>query len=141
MRPPDQSQATDHRDPSEPRLCTTNVWLADALEELEQIDQEAAEEGFPLSNNLSRGNARHILDELTHEPCPGPTVYPTEDGEIAILFQMRRAQAGVLILCERDGGGVCFSTIAGKKRRARYDDASELPDAFVRSQLFKLRLA
>lgn len=136
-----QFQTATHGNLSELQVSTTNVWLADALEELEQVDQEAAEEGFPLSNELSRGNARRILKELAREPYPAPTVYPTENGEIAILFQKRRAQAGVLILCEQDGSGACFSTIAGKKRRARYDDASDLPDAFVLSELGKLRLA
>ncbi len=116
-------------------------WLTDALGELDQIDQETAQEGLPPSNELSKGNARHIIIELATGPYPQPAVYPTEDGEIAILFQKQSAQAGVLILCDSDGGGACFSTIAGKKRRARYDDASELPDAFVKGELLKLTLA
>ena len=116
-------------------------WLTDALGEFDQLDQEAAQEGLPPSNELSKGNARHIITELATGPYPQPAVYPTEDGEIAILFQKQSAQAGVLILCDSDGGGACFSTIASKKRRARYDDASELPDAFVKGELLKLTLA
>ncbi len=116
-------------------------WLADALDELDQIDQEAAEEGWPAASNLSKGNVKRIIIELASGPCPPPVIYPTEDGEIAILFQIRNAQAGVLILCDSTGGGACFSTIAGKRCRARYDDASELPDAFVKGELLKLNLA
>lgn len=134
-------QTSPHSDPPIPHVNAGDVWLAVALAELEQVDQEAAEEGFSLSNELSRGNARRILNKLARESSAAPTVYPTENGGIAILFQKRRTQAGVLILCEQDGSGACFSTIAGKKRRARYDDASDLPDAFVISELVKLQLA
>ena len=113
----------------------TSDWLADALEELDQVDEEAAEEGLPLSNQLCKRNARNILKQLAQGTTPAPTVYATDNGAIAILFQNRETQSGVLILCEPDGSGACFSTTAGKKRRARYDDASDLPDAFVTSQL------
>ncbi len=116
-------------------------WLPDALDELDQIDHEAAEEGWPRGNNLSKGNAKRIITELSRGTYPQPAIYPTEDGEIAILFQIQSAQAGVLILIDAAGGGACFSTIAGKRRRARYDDASDLPDAFVKGELLKLNLA
>lgn len=116
-------------------------WLSDALDALEQIDHEAAEEGWPRGNNLSKGSAKRIIIELSRGTYPQPAIYPTEDGEIAILFQKQSAQAGVLILIDGAGGGACFSTIAGKRRRARYDDASDLPDAFVKGELLKLNLA
>lgn len=116
-------------------------WLPDALDELDQIDHEAAEEGWPRVNNLSKGSAKRIITELSRGTYPQPAIYPTEDGEIAFLFQKRSAQAGVLILIDSAGGGACFSTIAGKRRRARYDDASDLPDAFVKGELLKLNLA
>lgn len=122
-----------------PQVTVSNDWLRDALAELEQIDQEAIEEGYPLSNEASRENTKHIITELAKRSYPTPAIYPTEDGEIAILFQNRTAKTGVLILCDRDGGAACFSTTAGKKRRARYDDASDLPDAFIRDELRKLR--
>ncbi len=117
------------------RRDATSDWLAGALEELDQVDEEAAEEGLPLSNQLCKRNARNILKKLAQGTTPAPTVYATDNGAIAILFQNRETQSGVLILCEPDGSGACFSTTAGKKRRARYDDASDLPDAFVTSQL------
>ena len=134
-------QAFVRSDPSGLHVGIANVWFTDALEELEQVDREAAEEGLPPSSELAKRNARHILNVLAQIPSPAPSVYPTEQGGIAILFQNRRVQGGVLILCEQDGSGACFSTISRKKRRARYDDASDLPGAFVISELKKLRLA
>lgn len=116
-------------------------WLPDALDELDQIDHEAAEEGWPRGNNPSKGSAKRVIIELSRGMYQQPAIYPTEDGEIAILFQKQSAQAGVLILIDGAGGGACFSTIAGKRCRARYDDASDLPDAFVKGELLKLNLA
>ncbi|MCI0561039.1 MAG: hypothetical protein MN733_21340 [Nitrososphaera sp.] len=117
------------------RRAPTTSWLSNALQELDQVDEEAAEEGLPLSNQLCKRNAKNILKNLTLRKTPAPTVYPTENGAIAILFQHRETRTAVLILCEPDGSGACFATSEGKKRRARYDDASDLPDEFVMSQL------
>lgn len=115
-------------------------WLEAALGEWEEIDEEAAEEGFPPISETAKRNARHIVTELAKGPYPSPALYPTRDGEVAILFQERKARASVLILCDDSGGCSCFSTIEGKNKRARYDDATELPDEFIRGQLLRLKL-
>lgn len=116
-------------------------WIEDALQELDRVDQEAEEEGFPPRSESSKMNARKILLALKAWPFPASAIYPTQDDEVAILFQKPAAKSAVLILCDSDGGGACFSTIAGKKRRIRYDDANDPPDAFLRQELIRLGAA
>lgn len=116
-------------------------WLESALGQLRQVDEEAGEEGYPKVSGICKANAQAILTELARGIHQLPTVYPTADGEIAILFQRRNVRASVLILCEKSGAAVCFSTIGGKRSRANYEDAKELPDSFVNDKLLKLRLA
>lgn len=118
-------------------LTQRNEWLDAALAELNDINQEVAEESLPEIVPDTKDQARRILCALATQSIT-PTVYPTEDGEIALYFKPLAAKSAVLILVGSDGQGACFSYINGKNRRARYDDASELPDVFVREQLRRL---
>jgi hypothetical protein len=115
-------------------------WLAEALEELESCPGEAKEIGASEPSGKARGNARAIIDALARmvPPLLAPSVYPTAESEIAILFRSEAQSSAVLLLCDSDGGGACFSTMGGKNVRARYDDASQLPDEFVKSQIRRL---
>lgn len=126
---------------STPRGSWRQKWLDAALEELQQCDEEANEEGYPAPSIAAKQNAKRILQEIAGMELivPPPAVYPTADREIAMLFRRATARAAVLITCDADGGGACFSIIAGKNRRARYDDAGDLPGAFVLSELQRLR--
>ena len=118
-------------------LTQRRVWLDTALAELNDIDQEVAEESLPEIVPGTKDQARRILFALATQSI-APTVYPTEDGEIALYFKPPAAKSAVLIMVGNDGQGACFSYVNGKNRRARYDDASELPDGFVREQLRRL---
>lgn len=124
---------------SGPRLDA--VWLADTLDELGKIDQLAASEDLPQPSAIAKQNAIRIINALANGPYPEPAIYPTQDGEIAILFQKRDIRAAVLILCDADGGGACFSTFSDQRLRARYEDASDLPDTFMKSQVLRLRVS
>ena len=115
-------------------------WIDVALSELDSIDDEVAEEAFPEIRPATKDRTRRIIFSLSTQPIP-PTVYPTGDGEIALYFKSPVSKGSVLILVGNDGQGACFSYVNGKNRRARYDDASELPDVFIRAQLRQLALA
>ena len=108
-----------------------------ALAELNDVDQEVIEENLPEILPQTKDRARSIIVALATQSI-APTVYPTEDGEIALYFKSPVATSAVLIVVGNDGQGACFSHVKGKNRRARYDDASELPDVFVRAQLQQL---
>ena len=114
-------------------------WLSDALDELEEADAESAEDGLRLCAQIAKDNAKLILGSLSEFEPLRPNVYPTEDQEIAIFFRKERGGGTVLLLSDSVGGGACFSSIDGKNRRARYDDSTDMPDAFVKEQLLKLR--
>ncbi len=110
-------------------------WLDEALRQVVDADVESDEEGFRRSSETAKGNARRVLAIIAAHGLPSPTVYPTAAGEIAIFFRHQARESGVLILCDSEGGGACFSTVAGKSKRARYGDATDMPDAFVLSEI------
>ena len=113
-------------------------WLADAIGELEEIDDEVVEEALPELAANTKKHARRIVFALTKQPI-APTIYPTTDGEVALYFKSPVAASSVLILVGNDGQAACFSYINGKNRRARYDDAADLPDEFVKAQIQALK--
>ncbi len=113
-------------------------WLADAIGELEEIDDEVAEEALPELVADTKKHARRIVFALTKQPI-APTIYPTTDGEVALYFKSPVTASSVLILVGNDGQAACFSYINGKNRRAWYDDAADLPDEFVKAQIQALK--
>ena len=117
------------------------AWLPEALDELSDVDAEAQEGGYEPPTEQAKNHAERILKSLGHRGggWPAPSVYPTSDREVAIFFRSESRRASVLILCASDGQGACFAFADGRGRRARYEDAGELPDAFAWAQLQKLR--
>lgn len=112
-------------------------WLSEMLAELEGLSSEAEGEGYPEPNAEIQALARKIAISLTDQPIY-PTVYPTEEGGVGIFLKSDRRRSAVTIELFPDGGGACFSHINGRNQRARYADASELPDEFVRAQISAL---
>ena len=112
-------------------------WLVDAVKELSELDEEIADEGYPGISSTTKAAAKRILGKLENHPA-APTVYPTQDGEIAIHFKSPGASNTVLILLGDDEQADCYSYTGGRSRRAHYDSSSELPDEFVNAQLRKL---
>ena len=111
--------------------------LRDALRDLDEARDEAREEGFPPPSDAALRNARGLLRAM-HGVSPRRfEVYPTPDGEIAIDAPGGPGRS-VLLLCESDGGALCLVNMNGANRRARYADATALPDGFVRDALGEL---
>ena len=113
-------------------------WLARALAQLKQIDEEAAEEGYPSINDEAKRKAKRLLFAVSGYPIE-PAVYPSMDGEIAIYFKSPVAAAALLILVNSEDGAACYSSIHGESRRKRYDGSSKLPDDFLMERLRALR--
>ena len=121
-----------------PAESPSTQWITDAIEELEHIDDEVEEDALPEIHADTRKHARRMILALENQPI-APTIYPTTDGEITLYFKSPGAASSVLILVGNDGQATCFSYINGKNRRARYDDAAALPDAFVKAQVRALQ--
>ena len=111
--------------------------VADALRALAEVDDEIAEDGLPEIAPCVRREAERIIVALAWHPWP-PTVYPTQDAEIAIHFKSPDAPDSVVILLDGDGRGECYAYTGGHSRRAHYDASSDLPDGFVMEQLAAL---
>lgn len=110
--------------------------VLEAYRDIAELDDEMKADGLPLSTAVMKDEARRIVVALAGSGVV-PTVYGTQDGDIAIQFDSE--ESAVVIELNRVGGGAaCFSHVRGKNRRARYDDSGDLPDDFVRSQLREL---
>ena len=111
--------------------------LEEALEALRATPDEATDEGYPQPTELVLANAGRILRRM-HTLLPiRLEVYPTPDGEIAIVAPgvTRRS---VMVLCDPHGGALCMVNMDGEHRRARYSTANHLPDGFLRDALNEL---
>ena len=111
-----------------------SLWHADALVALGEVDDEIAEENLPEINDATKTEARRIVTALARHPW-APTVYPTQDAEIAIHFKSRDLPNSVVILLNNGGQAECYAHTSGKSRRAHYDVSSDIPDGFVMEQL------
>ena len=108
--------------------------LGAALRDLDGAAEEAREEGFPQPSRLALKNARRLLQDLYRLRPSRLEVYPTPDGEIALVAPGGHGRS-VLVLCDSDGGVLCSVNLNGRHRRARYSTATMLPDGFVREAL------
>lgn len=112
-------------------------WLPNALEQLEQINEEAAEENFPEIHGKSIAKAKNLLQKLHDNPIE-PAVYPSMDGEVSIFFKSQSLPAAVLIRIDNSQRVVCHSSISRVSKRKHYNDDSELPDDFLKNELLAL---
>lgn len=110
--------------------------LENALEDLRTTPDEATDEGFPQPTELALTNAGRILRQMYAMLPTRLEVYPTPEGEVAIVAPAPRRS--VMVLCESDGGALCMVNMDGKHRRARYSTADSLPDGFLRDALNEL---
>ena len=109
-------------------------WLADALADLAEIDDEIAEENLPEVSSAMKAEAERILRAVARR-APAPTVYPTQDAEIALHFKAPDRPGAVLVLLRDDGRADCHAYVDGKSRYRHYETSADLPDAFVLDRL------
>ena len=113
------------------------TWFQDGLNQVDLIDQEAQEEGFPSPTEVAKRNAKHVLAK-TRTSFIEPDVYPSMDGEIALYFKSPFAAAGLLILIDSQGGADAFWSADGKSEREHYKDAWDLPTDALWGRLRRL---
>ena len=115
-------------------------WLADALAELAEIDDEIAEENLPEVSGAMKAEAERILRAVTRR-APARvllSVYPTQDAEIALHFKAPDRPGAVLVLLRDDRRADCHAYVDGKSRYRHYETSADLPDAFVLDRLDRL---
>lgn len=112
-------------------------WLSIALDQLEHINEEAAEENYPEVDNKSISIARGLLQKLCDNPIE-PIVYPSMDGDVSIFFKSQTKSAAVLIRIDNNQQIVCHSSINKYSKRKHYSTTTNLPDDFMKNQLLAL---
>ncbi|MDE0308557.1 MAG: hypothetical protein OXI60_01825 [Acidiferrobacterales bacterium] len=114
------------------------VQLAQALNELDEIVDEAESEGYEIPNSTAIDNAEYITKRIYDKLSHPFQIYPMPDGEVAIDVTDEDGSS-VLILCRPDGGTLCFVNINGNQRRAHYSNSDALPDGFMCEALEELQ--
>ena len=113
------------------------VLLSNALRDLDELNDEAAEEGIEQPTESTIANANRLLRAIC---AILPRQYLVEllpEGIIAITVPggFRRS---VMLLCESDSGALCSVNMNGKHRRKRYAHADQLPDRFLNEALSEI---
>lgn len=118
-------------------------WLGgafnDALQDLQEVNHEAVEEGFLPPSDKAMDNAERLLKEMYAVSSRRYEIYPTPDREVAIDAPGGHGRS-VILLCDSNGGALCLVNMNGKHRRARYSSTEILPDGFLREALTELEL-
>ena len=111
--------------------------LANALRDLQEINDEADEEGMLPPSELAIANADRLIREIYNIlPCQY-LVELLPDGVIAITIP-GEFRCSVMLLCESEGGALCSVNMNGKYRSKRYPQANQLQDIFLREALSEL---
>lgn len=111
--------------------------LEEALDDLRVAPDEATDEGYRQPTQLALANAGRILRRMYALHPIRLEVYPTPDGEVAVVAPAAPRRS-VMVLCDSNGGALCMANMDGEHRRARYSTANSLPDGFLRDALNEL---
>ena len=109
-------------------------WLEEALQELDNLDEDIEEDNLPQVSEHARSEARRVLLALKDQAV-APMVYPTEDAEVSLYFKPRGVPAAVQVLLESDGAATWSSIVPGHTADSRCDRSSELPLALLMTSL------
>ena len=111
--------------------------LANALRDLGELNDEAAEEGIAPPSESAIANAERLLRAIYDILPRQYLVELLPEGIIAITVPggFRRS---VMLLCESDSGALCSVNMNGEHRRKRYAHADQLPDRFLSEALSEL---
>ena len=114
--------------------------LIDALNDLNEVIEEAREEGFLIPSEVTIRTAERLVREIYKVCHMSFGVYPMPDGEIAIDIYDGKGSS-VILLCESTGGSRCMVNINGEGRYAHYPKSkiNKLPDEFIKKALDELK--
>lgn len=122
---------------SEPAAVSTVDVLAEALQELAEAQDDAAEDDLEIPAETAMANAERLLKALYSISPRRYVVYPVSGARVAIDARGSNNR-GIVVTCDSDGGALCLVSIDGERRRARYSTTRQLPDGFIREALSSL---
>ncbi len=112
--------------------------LNEILKDFDEIEEYAAEEGFEPPSIKVKARTEEMLKTIYRILPVRYIIYPLEGKNLAIEVTVKHGR-GILIIFEDDGGVVCFVSMDGNNRRARYDIADHFPKGFIYEALRELR--
>ena len=114
-------------------------FLSEALEELGELEEYAAESELSPPAPLAKESARKFLRKVVRESPRCYAVSPWDGGKVVVHTRDAKG-SGIGVYFSAEGGASCYVTVAGegRNRRAHYDSARDLPDSFVLEALRKL---
>lgn len=120
-------------------LGSVSPWYAGAMEELEGIHEEVAEDDLPEIPKEVEKDARAVLEAIAARGFRKfPSVYPTESGEVALYFKSQFAASSVLIEVGTEGRASFFSSSGIADRCAVSGSAEEVLDSLLWKRLRRL---
>ena len=99
-------------------------WIDDAIRQLEDVNIEAEEEGYPLVNDKAKKIAVHLLKMLDRHRIE-PDVYPSMDGDIAIYFKAPNRPLSFLITIDNGQRIECYAVGVGDCGHIGFEALSE----------------
>ena len=120
---------------------SVSTWYSMAMEELEGIDEEVADEGLPRIPLEVKREARAVLKAIaTRGFRTHPSVYPTESGEVALYFKSAVVATSVLIEIGRPGRTAFFASSGIADRCAVSGSTEEVLDSLLWQRLRGLEI-
>ena len=110
--------------------------LAEAMEDLADLDEYAAEKGLPPLSPVAKNAARTFLRKVIPQAPRGYAVSPWDDG--AVVVHTRGAKGfGVGVYFNAEGGASCYVTRPedGENEEHHYARAESVPDEFILAAL------
>ena len=104
------------------QATNTQALMSDAIDRVAAVDEDSLDEGYELCADVAKNNAQHILSRIYSQFSEHELnfdIYPTRKREVAISYMPQKAYS-LLILCDSQGGGACFSLVGAKKSRFRH---------------------
>lgn len=117
--------------------ATLSDELSAALSDLQEVNEEAQEEGFPVPSPIAFDNAERCLRAMYEISPRRYEVYPTHDGEI-VIDAPSGFGASVVLMCDSAGGALCLANLKNGQRYRQYASAHACPDDFLRDSLIAL---
>ena len=111
--------------------------LANALRDLDELKDEADEEGIEPPSESAIANANRLLRAIYDILPRQYLVELLPEGIIAITVP-GGFRHSVMLLCESDSSALCSVNMSGKHRRKRYAHTDQLPDRFLSEALSEL---
>ncbi|GEM_PF-2438457 len=105
---------------------TRRTWLQDALRQLEESHECAADEKLSPPSTIAIQKTDKLLREMSECVEAAPDIYPMHESSLAIDFRTPDGRSGVLFVIEQKGSGTLFFPTRDSDGWSSVEDAADL---------------